>query len=146
MVEDGEGGHDIAFPENRGMGLAHTGVGMGRGWNINIPWPHDRVGAGAYDEAFRTMVESKNGSALADEACAAVEAYSAKKGKPWHRAGPKKKDSKKKGDGPGDTASVYFVITGNSLIPHMPDNSLPPRTRRKVGGGAIFGGGGVFRF
>ena len=57
------------------------------------------------DSAFREMVESKNGNALADEACSAVEAYSAKKGKPWHRAGPKKKDSKKKGDGPGDTAS-----------------------------------------
>ena len=47
------------------------------------------------DPAFRKMVESKNGNALADEACSAVEAYSAKKGKPWHRAGPKKKDTKK---------------------------------------------------
>ena len=58
------------------------------------------------DSAFRGMVQSKNGNALADEACAAVEAFSAKKGKPWFRTGPKKsKDDKKakgKGDGPKD--------------------------------------------
>ena len=34
------------------------------------------------DATFRTMVAAKNGNALADAACGAVEAYSAKKGKP----------------------------------------------------------------
>jgi hypothetical protein len=63
------------------------------------------------DSAFREMVKSKNANALADAACASVEAYSAKKGKPWFRTGPKKKEDKagkaknedkKQGDGPSD--------------------------------------------
>ena len=31
-------------------------MGPGRGYNINIPWPHDQVGAREYDEAMRTVV------------------------------------------------------------------------------------------
>jgi hypothetical protein len=63
------------------------------------------------DSAFRETVKSKNGNALADAACASVEAYSANKGKPWFRAGPKKKDGKtgkakddevKQGGGPSE--------------------------------------------
>lgn len=51
-VADGE----HAFPCNKDMGLEDNGLGMGRGYNINIPWPHDRVGSEEYDEAFRTIV------------------------------------------------------------------------------------------
>ena len=50
------------------------------------------------DAAFRDKVQAKNGNALADEVCTAVENFSAKKGRPWHRTGPKK-DKKDKKDG-----------------------------------------------
>eukprot|EP00928_Gymnodinium_smaydae_P030952 TRINITY_DN22874_c0_g1_i1.p1 TRINITY_DN22874_c0_g1~~TRINITY_DN22874_c0_g1_i1.p1 ORF type:complete len:523 (+),score=130.62 TRINITY_DN22874_c0_g1_i1:126-1694(+) len=49
-------GDGIAFPNNRSMGLEHNGLGLGRGYNINIPWPHDGVGAADYEEAFQTVV------------------------------------------------------------------------------------------
>ena len=55
------------------------------------------------DAKFRSTIQEKNGHALADASCQAVEAYSAKKGKPWHRSGPKKDGKKadgKKGVGP----------------------------------------------
>jgi len=47
---------DFAYPGVRSMDLESTGVGLGRGYNINIPWPHNKVGAEEYDEAFRTIV------------------------------------------------------------------------------------------
>eukprot|EP00930_Biecheleria_cincta_P024184 TRINITY_DN17342_c0_g1_i1.p1 TRINITY_DN17342_c0_g1~~TRINITY_DN17342_c0_g1_i1.p1 ORF type:complete len:536 (+),score=88.62 TRINITY_DN17342_c0_g1_i1:30-1637(+) len=46
----------IAFPSNRSMGSKHVGQGKGVGYNINIPWPHDGVGADEYREAFQTVV------------------------------------------------------------------------------------------
>ena len=59
------------------------------------------------DKTFREMVQSKNGNGLADAACQAVEAYSAKKGKPWHRSGPKK--DKKTGDGQDDKENLSLI-------------------------------------
>ena len=50
------------------------------------------------DAAFRDKVQAKNGNALADEVCTLVENFSAKKGKPWHRTGPKKDKKDKKDD------------------------------------------------
>ncbi|EKX43986.1 hypothetical protein GUITHDRAFT_157988 [Guillardia theta CCMP2712] len=40
-----------------GTGGAHeVGVGAGRGFNINIPWPHDEVGDAEYLMAFESIV------------------------------------------------------------------------------------------
>ena len=64
-------------PNTRGVPL-----GPFRGWCSQVYWE---------DKEFRETVLNKNGNALADAACAAVEAFSAKKGKPWHRSGPPKK-------------------------------------------------------
>jgi acetoin utilization deacetylase AcuC-like enzyme len=47
---------EIAFPHERSMDHSSNGLGLGRGYNINIPWPHNKVGALDYDEAFRTIV------------------------------------------------------------------------------------------
>lgn len=44
------------FPKNKSMGLERNGLGLGRGYNVNIPWPHDAVGATEYDEAMRSIV------------------------------------------------------------------------------------------
>ena len=46
----------LAFPGKRSMGLGYLGRGGGLGYNINIPWPHDGVGADEYKEAFETIV------------------------------------------------------------------------------------------
>jgi len=46
----------LAFPSNRSMGLEYLGKNEGLGYNINIPWPHDGVGADEYKEAFETIV------------------------------------------------------------------------------------------
>lgn len=56
MERNGKGADTIAFPSNMGMDLNHNGCGPGLGYNINIPWPHDKVGAHEYQEAFRTVV------------------------------------------------------------------------------------------
>lgn len=56
MERDGKGTDTIAFPAITGMDLNHNGAGSGLGYNINIPWPHDKVGAYAYQEAFNTVV------------------------------------------------------------------------------------------
>jgi acetoin utilization deacetylase AcuC-like enzyme len=49
-------GEGMAFPNNEGMGLTWTGRAAGSGYNINVPWPHDGVGAAEYTEAFQTIV------------------------------------------------------------------------------------------
>jgi len=46
----------IAFPGNRGMDVGANGSGQGKGYNINIPWPHDQVGPNEYQKAFETIV------------------------------------------------------------------------------------------
>lgn len=51
MASDG-----LAFPCKKEMGVEYSGLGLGRGYNINIPWPHDCVGAEEYDDAFTTVV------------------------------------------------------------------------------------------
>jgi len=38
------------------MDLGHNGSGQGLGYNINIPWPHNRVGAAEYQAAFQSVV------------------------------------------------------------------------------------------
>jgi len=56
MERDNKGNDEMAFPRNRGMDLACNGRGVGEGYNINIPWPHDNVGGVEYEEAFRSVV------------------------------------------------------------------------------------------
>mmetsp|Transcript_27400 Transcript_27400/g.43928 ORF Transcript_27400/g.43928 Transcript_27400/m.43928 type:complete len:556 (-) Transcript_27400:66-1733(-) len=46
----------IAFPGNKSMDVAFNGGGHGLGYNINIPWPHDKIGASEYEEAFQSIV------------------------------------------------------------------------------------------
>jgi histone deacetylase 6 len=56
MERSKRGVDSIAFPCNMGMDLGCNGIGEGQGYNINIPWPHDKVGAPEYDEAFNGIV------------------------------------------------------------------------------------------
>lgn len=56
MERNGKGVDTIAFPANTGMDMNHNGSGPGLGYNINIPWPHNKVGASEYREAFETVV------------------------------------------------------------------------------------------
>lgn len=56
MERDRKGVDSMVFPVKRGMGLAWNGLGPGEGYNINIPWPHDKVGDLEYQEAFRSIV------------------------------------------------------------------------------------------
>jgi histone deacetylase 6 len=51
-----KGKPEIAFPANRGMDLTYNGAEQGLGYNINIPWPHDKVGAPEYQAALRSIV------------------------------------------------------------------------------------------
>lgn len=51
-----DGDEDIAFPANKEMDIAWTGSGLGEGYNINIPWPHNKVSASHYFQAFRSVV------------------------------------------------------------------------------------------
>jgi len=46
----------LAYPCSADMGPERHGMGLGRGYNINIPWPNSRVGEEEYMEAFRTIV------------------------------------------------------------------------------------------
>jgi len=46
----------LSYPGKSSMGLGHLGKGKGLGYNINIPWPHDGIGAAEYKEAFETIV------------------------------------------------------------------------------------------
>lgn len=56
MERNKKGKDEIAFPANRSMDFICTGAGPGLGYNINIPWPHDKVGAADYQDAFDTIV------------------------------------------------------------------------------------------
>jgi histone deacetylase 6 len=56
MERNRQGKDTIAFPGNKGMDLGCNGAGEGHGYNINIPWPHDKVGASDYQKAFQSIV------------------------------------------------------------------------------------------
>jgi len=56
MQRNSKGQDDIAFPCKKSMDFAYNGSGKGLGYNINIPWPHDQVGDGEYQEALRSIV------------------------------------------------------------------------------------------
>ena len=55
---------------------------------------------------FRDVVASNNGNKLADEVCGRVETYSAQKGKPWYRPGPKQAGKGKESEGRAHSAST----------------------------------------
>nr|ADK66833.1 putative histone deacetylase superfamily protein [Karlodinium veneficum] len=46
----------LAFPCKKDMDFTCNGHLKGRGYNINIPWPHDAIGLIEYTEAFQTIV------------------------------------------------------------------------------------------
>lgn len=56
MKRNKRGKNEIAFPANRNMDFINTGAGPGKGYNINVPWPHQHVGAADYQDAFDTIV------------------------------------------------------------------------------------------
>jgi len=56
MERNKKGKDMMAFPANRDMNFTRNGRGEGEGYNINIPWPHDKVGVVEYEEAFRSIV------------------------------------------------------------------------------------------
>jgi histone deacetylase 6 len=46
----------VIWPQCPDKGMAYTGAGDGKGYNINIPWPHEYVDDGDYEEALQTII------------------------------------------------------------------------------------------